>query len=133
MSQPKHASQRDQLLHHLHVHCRGAGQAMTGAALTDALNLEAREASYPWRFSERVVRKLVGEVRAERDPRHLVGSSTEAPFGYYIIESVVEWERVSAQLWSRVNEQRGTASDMEATAAAKFGGRQMEFRFREAS
>jgi len=124
---------RAMLLHYPHVHCRGIGYAKPGRDIARALTRQAIDAGLPWRFTERRVRKLVDEVRDERNPEHLIGSSTEAPLGYFIIETTEEWERVSAQLWHRVTEQRETAQAMEVAAGLKFGERQLKIRFREVS
>lgn len=122
---------RAMLLHYLHVHCRGAEYAMPGRDLAKVLTRQAQDAGLSWRFTERRVRRLVDEVRDERNPQHLIGSSTETPSGYFIIERPEEWERVSAQLWHRVTMQRETAQAMEDAAALKFGEKQLTFRFRE--
>lgn len=128
------AEHRAFLLHYMHQHCRGAGRARTGAFLASQLTALARQAGLKLRFDDRKVREIIQRVRRERDPRHVIGSSTEAPYGYFVCVTLSEAERCAEQYRSRVREQAETMRDFETAAALAFGLKQMEFRFgKEAS
>lgn len=112
---------RAYLLHYMHRYCRGMERARTGASLAKALTALARESGLDLRYDERKVREIIQSVRRERDPRHVIGSSTEPPFGYFVCQTLDEAERCAQQYWSRVREQAETARDFETAAFLAFG------------
>ena len=95
----------------------GPEQAITAGALSQLTGA-----------SSRIIRKTISHLVTE--DRIPVASSTQWPFGFYLITNAQEAEATLRQYWSRVREVAKRARALEQVVQERFGVKlQKEFRF----
>lgn len=76
----------------------GKQQAITAKSIVQAIHKLAPRSSHSPRWTSRKVRAVISDLRMKH---HLIGSSVQSPFGFYMIVRREEMEETRAVLHSR--------------------------------